>query len=200
MRVNKLYRVAFAVLLGTGIWGCTIPEGADQAPASNQPFQVGEYRIGPDDELRVTVWKNETLSQTVPVRPDGMISLPLLNDVKAAGLTPEQLRDVITKKLSAYESNPEVSVIVTAVHSLKVSVLGQVVKPGTFEIDGHSTVLDALAQAQGLSPFAARSRIVVLRHDGPNTKRLAFDYDRAVRTTGSADNFYLRPGDVIVVP
>src|SRR5688572_6593899 len=99
------------------------------------PLQpAAEYRIGPEDELFISVWKDETLTRTVPVRPDGKISLPLLNDVQAAGLTPAELREDLKKRLATYMPNPEVSVIVQGVKSLKVSVLGEVKKPGVYEI------------------------------------------------------------------
>lgn len=162
--------------------------------------QLVEYKIGPEDELYISVWKNETLTRTVPVRPDGKISLPLLNDVQAAGLTPMQLRDVLRKKLAAYMSNPEVSVVVQGVKSFKVSVTGEVKKPGTFEMSSRSTVMDALARAEGMSDFAARSRIVVLRRDGTEVKRIPFNYNRAISEDGARENFYLRPGDIVIVP
>ena len=121
------------------------------------------------------------------MRPDGKISLPLLNDVQAAGLTPMQLRDVIAKKLVEYMPNPE------------VSVLGEVKKPGRFDFKSKATVLDAIALAGGFNDFAARSRIVILRQDGPGTKRIPVNYNKII-SSSSEDDFYLQPGDVVVVP
>src|SRR5213593_908847 len=106
-----------------------------------------EYRIGPEDVLYVAVWKNEAMSREVPVRPDGMISLPLLNDVQAAGLTPMQLREVLMRRLAEYIPTPEVSVIVQEVRSSKISILGEVVHPGRYDLKGRTTVLDLLALA-----------------------------------------------------
>ncbi len=164
------------------------------------PSERMEYRIGPGDELSIAVWKEENLSRTVPVRPDGMISLPLLNDVKAAGLTPMELRDVLRKRLAAYISKPEVSVIVKGVGSFKISVMGEVKKPGVYDIGPRSSVLDALARAEGLTDFASRSAIVVLRPEGGEMKRLPFNYNKAVSENGDREIFQLRPGDIVVVP
>ena len=156
------------------------------------------YRIGPEDVLQVSVWSNEAVSRTVPVRPDGRISLPLINDVQAAGLTPAELKQEVTRRLTEFIPQPEVSVSVTDVRSLKVSVMGAVGKPGRFELKSWATVLDVLAMAEGFSEFAARSRIVVLRTNGKRVERLPFDYDKVV--SGSAVNFYLHPSDIVLVP
>lgn len=171
--------------------------GAESAIAPS----VNEYRIGPEDVLDIAVWKNVELTRTVPVRPDGMISLPLINDVRAVGLTPLELREVLAKRLEEYIPSPQVSVIVSAVHSFKVSVIGEVGFPGRHEIRSGTTVLDALAMSGGLKEFAARSRIVVMRQDGRGgTKRLPFNYDNAITEGGESENFSLRPGDIVVVP
>src|ERR671934_1550287 len=127
---------------------------APPAPISAEP-----YRIGPEDLLAITVWKNDAMSRTLPVRPDGMISLPLLDDVQAAGLTPMELRDVLVKKLTDYMPAPEVSVIVNEVRSFKVSVMGEIARPSRYELKSVTTVLDVLAQAGGFNQFANRSRI-----------------------------------------
>jgi polysaccharide export outer membrane protein len=169
------------------------------APEPNH-VPVGEYRIGPEDVLLISVWKNEPMSRTVPVRPDGMISLPLLNDIQAAGLTPMQLRDVLLKKFAEYEPNPEISVIVQEVRSFKVSVIGEVARPGRFELKSRTTVLDIIAQAGGLKEFASRARIVILRPQGTTMKRIPFNYNKVVSADGEQDNLTLQPGDVVVVP
>lgn len=200
MTTYKYLCAALVLLLAMGTSACSTQEKFNASLDGRPALQLGEYRIGPEDELYISVWKNETLSRTVPVRPDGMISLPLLNDVQAAGLTPNELRDVLRKKLASYVAGPEVSVIVQAVRSFKVSVLGEVRRPGTFEISGRSTVLDALARAEGLNDFASRSRIVILRSEGETTKRVSFNYNRAISEDREQENFYLRPGDIVVVP
>jgi polysaccharide export outer membrane protein len=163
---------------------------ADAVPA--------EYRIGPEDLLYIAVWKNEAMSREVPVRPDGMISLPLLNDVQAAGLTPMQLRQVLIGRLAEYMPSPEVSVIVQEVRSPRVSILGEVVHPGRYDLKGVTTVMDLLALAGGFTEFASQRRIVVLRGKGPDAGRIRFDYDRAM-SDGARENFELRPGDIVLV-
>jgi len=155
------------------------------------------YRIGPEDMLQISVWKNEPMSRAVPVRPDGKISLPLLNDVQAAGLTALELREVLAKKLAEYMPSPEVSVIVSDVRSFKVSVIGEVARPGRFELKSWTTVLDVLALAGGFTQFASRSRIVILRPAATTMKRIPFNYNKLA---GEQENFYLRNGDIVLVP
>ena len=153
-------------------------------------------RVAPD----ITVWKNcPDLCRTVPVRPDGKMSLPLVNDVQAAGLTPMDLREHLTQQLSEYLPSPEVSVIVREVHNFKVAVVGSVKMPGDYELKSQATVLELLARAQGLTEFANRDKIVVLRQNGTKTDRIQFNY-RKVAEGHDQDNFYVRAGDVIVVP
>ena len=195
-------------------------EPADgQAPADgaaerdpNHVTALGEYRIGPEDLLQISVWKNEAMTRAVPVRPDGKISLPLLNDVQAAGLTALELREVLTRKLAEYIPSPEVSVLVSDVRSFKVSVMGEVARPGRFELKSWATVLDALALAGGFTQFAARSRIVILHPEGTTMKRIPFNYDKVTKIPdgllgriirsgdGEQENFYLRNGDIVLVP
>ena len=174
-------------------------EGAVVAAPGAIFVAADAFRIGPEDVLDVQVWKNSELSRTVPVRPDGMISLPLVNDIQAAGLTPTDLRHHITERLAEFIPSPEVSVMVREVHSVKVAVLGAVRMPGLFEVKSPATVLDMLARAQGLSEFADRGRIVVLRRNGATTTRIPFNY-REVAGGSEQDNFSVEPGDVIVVP
>ncbi|MBI3029569.1 MAG: polysaccharide biosynthesis/export family protein [Candidatus Rokubacteria bacterium] len=171
----------------------------DRAWAQNGGEQAS-YRIGPADVLDISVWNNTALSRTAPVRPDGKISLPLLNDVQAAGLTPMQLRDALAEKLVAYLPTPEVSVIVREVRSFTVSVIGEVRRADRYDLRGHVTVLDALAMAGGFAEFASRTRIVVLRHNGTTVKRIPFNYNAVVSANGERANFLLEPGDIIVVP
>ena len=159
-----------------------------------------EYLIGPEDVLDVSIWKNcPELCRVVPVRPDGKVSLPLVNDVQAAGLTPMDLRRHLTEQLSEYLPSPEVSVIVREVHNFKVAVVGSVKMPGDYELKSQATVLELLARAQGLTEFANRDKIVVLRQNGTKTDRIPFNY-RKVAEGHDQDNFYVRTGDIIVVP
>src|SRR5256712_1329898 len=182
----------------------TLGPGSAVAPAeesgSRPTPEQGDYRIGPEDVLDIAVWNNTALSRAVPVRPDGRISLPLLNDVQAAGLTPMQLRDVMTKKLAEYVPTPEVSVTVKEVHSFKDSVIGEIKTPGRYELKSQTTVLDVLTQAGPFTDFASRTRIFVLRTNGATMKRIPFSYNKVIAADGEHENFFLQPGDVIVVP
>jgi len=190
-----------AIILG-GVFlvalGCSaLPARA--ADASISPRREPEtYRIGPEDTVRISVWKNEAMSLTVPVRTDGMISLPLVNDLQVEGLTPMEVRDQLTKKLAEYIPNPEVSVIVTDIRSFKISVMGEVNRPARYELKVATTVLDALAMAGGFTQFAARTRVVVLRPNGKGTQRVPFNYNKVIAS--EQDNFYLEPGDIVLVP
>ena len=171
------------------------------APSPDARANAADFRIGPEDVLDIAEWNNPAISRTTPVRPDGMISLPLLNDVQAAGRTPMQLRDAIAQKLADYLPNPEVSVIVREVNHYKVSVLGEVRKPGRYDFKGDAGVLDAIAMAGGLNDFAAGSRIVVLRNDGTGQqRRIPVNYNKIVSATAGQDDIRLKPGDVVFVP
>lgn len=158
------------------------------------------YHIGPADVLRISVWNDESLSGTVPVRPDGMISLPLLNDVQASGLTPLQLRESLIELLGHYMPAPEVSVIVEQVRSYAVSVLGQVANPGRYELQRESTVLEVIAEAGGFTEFADSSRITILRNNGGQREQIPFNYKGVVSRRGRQENLVVLAGDVIVVP
>jgi len=194
--------IAYASLAGLMlVWSAaaTLPVFAQARRAEDGRATAPDvYRIGPEDVLTISVWKNDSLTRSVPVRPDGKISLPLLNDVQAAGLSAQDLRDVLTQKLGAYMPNPEVSVIVTSINSFKVSLIGEINRPGRIELRSWTTVLDALALAGGFTPFASRSKIVILQPDGKGMKRIPFNYNKAL--DGEQENFYLRNGDIILVP
>jgi polysaccharide export outer membrane protein len=169
-------------------------------PVSSLTPLPSDYVIGPEDMLQVSIWKNDALSRTMPVRPDGKISIPLLHDIHAAGLTPMQLRDKIATALAEFMPNPEVSVTVIEVKSFRVSVLGEVQKPGVLQLKSATTILEAIALAGGFRDFASPSKIVVFRKDNTGaTKKLRFNYNRAVNGQ-SEENLNLMSGDVIVVP
>lgn len=172
-------------------------EEAEKVPGIHRD---GEYRVGPADVLQISVWKNEALSRTVPVRPDGMISFPLVNEIKAAGMTPMQLRDIIKKRLMEYMPKPEVSVIVMEMHSFIVSVLGEVKKPGRYQFTSQVTVLDVLAQSGGITEFASTSNLYVLRTQGSTRTKIPFNYSKVITSPVENDNFFIQPGDIIVVP
>ena len=177
-----------------------IPAARATALANSNALDTAvEYQIGPEDVLDISVWKNPELSRTVPVRPDGKVSLPLLNDFRAAGLTPSDLREQLVSRLSDFVPTPEVSVIVREVHSRKIAVVGAVKTAGRYELKSPMTVLEAIALAQGFTDFAARDRIVVLRQSGGTTTRIPFNY-RKIAEGMEQENFFVRPGDIVVVP
>lgn len=179
----------------------TAPAQAPAARAADAvviPPDDGDYKIGPEDVLDISVWKNQELSRTVPVRPDGKVSLPLVNDIQAAGLTPSRLRQEVARRLSEYVPSPEVAVIVREVHSAKVSVVGQVRNPGRYEVRSPATVLELIALAQGFTDFASRDRIVVLRQNA-TPARITFNF-RKITDGTDQDNFLVQAGDIIVVP
>jgi polysaccharide biosynthesis/export protein len=174
-----------------------LPKAVTQAPV---PLP-SDYRIGPEDVLEIDVWNKPELSRRgVPVRPDGQISLPLVNDIQAAGLTPMELRGRLLTRLAEYMAAPEVSVIVTDVRSFKVSVIGEVSKPGRFELKGRIRLVDALALAGGLTDYASRSNVLVLRSKGKDLATHRFDYDKLRAADARVINFFLEPDDVVLVP
>jgi polysaccharide export outer membrane protein len=187
-------------LLALNLLAALITGGTAPARAAGGPEDGGAYRIGSQDVLQVSVFGNEDLSRSVTVRPDGMISLPLINDVLAEGLTPMELRKVLLERLVEFMPSPEIAVIVTEVRSLMISVIGQVMKPGRYDLRAAATVVDALALAGGLKEFASRSDIVVIRSQGATKRKLPFDYDKLDSTKSPQENFSLKPGDIVLVP
>jgi polysaccharide biosynthesis/export protein len=201
----KWFVVATALLAGLATTASAQQASVKSAPkpmpvpAASVPT-ASEYIIGPEDVLQISVWKNETLSRQLPVRPDGKISMPLLHDIQAAGLSPMQLRDKIAAALAEFMPSPEVSVTVLEVRSYRVSVLGEVQRPGVLQLKAPTTVLEAIALAGGFRDFASPSKIVIFRKNGSGqTERLRFNYNRAIGA-GSEENLSLRSGDVVVVP
>jgi polysaccharide biosynthesis/export protein len=158
-----------------------------------------EYRIGPEDLIEVVVWNNDTVSRKVPVRPDGMISLPLVNDVQAAGLTALELRGRLSNAFRSFMPNPEVFVIVQEINSPKVLVVGEVVHPGQYVIRGPTTVLDLVAQAGGLTEFAAGSKATLMRTVGGKTERYGV-ITQAEEAEGARLAVQVQSGDIVVVP
>jgi polysaccharide export outer membrane protein len=168
------------------------------AESGPTPEQRLTYTIGVEDELQISVWREPELSTTVVVRPDGMITLPLVNDLKVAGLRTEELQNTLTEKLKNYVNEPQVTVIVRAIHSRKVYLVGQAMHQGTFPLNGDMTALELLAVAGGLGPFAKADSIYILREQNGKKIRIPFHYKKAV--AGKSENVALQPGDVVVVP
>jgi len=201
----SIYRVGsiliyFIISIGlTEAWGENVDVGAE----SPVPSQTHEYLIGPEDVLEVSVWKNAELSKVVIVRPDGMISLPLTGDIKAAGFTPNQLRTTITGKLKEYMETAVVSVIVQQVNSFRVFILGEVLKPGVYTLKSKTTLLQAIAIAGGFNQFASRNKIVIIREkieDSAKTEKINIRFDDIVYSKDEGKNFVLMPSDTIFIP
>ena len=199
MGVHRLVVIA-AILTTFVASGAAAQQQRPAAPKPKLASDLEEYRIGPEDVLSISVWKNEPMSRVLPVRPDGMISLPLIDDVMAAGLTPAELRNVLAQKLAEYVPSPAVTVIVNDVKSFKVSVIGEVIRPARYELKSRTSVLDILALAGGFNQFAARNRVVVLRQEGDKKVRIPFNYNRVTAGASDEENLYLRPGDIVLVP
>jgi polysaccharide export outer membrane protein len=197
-----VWSIAMAGLLVPAAGVAHAQQGPANAPTSSvQAPETHDYVIGPEDVLDISVWDNTQMSRTVSVRPDGKISLPLLNDVAAGGLTAMQLRSQLATALARFMPDPVVSVIVHDIHSFKVTIIGEVKQPGRQELRSRSTVLDALAMAGGFTDYAARGRIMVLRRRGNTTYSVPFAFDKiAAGNLQAQPNFDLEPGDIILVP
>ncbi|HKN73223.1 MAG TPA: polysaccharide biosynthesis/export family protein [Terriglobales bacterium] len=171
--------------------------GKTTTAASSSPAGP-DYVIGAEDVLHISVWKEADLTATLPVRPDGKISLPLLNDVQASGLTPQQLADSVTEKLRKYVADPRVTVVVTAINSKRIYLVGEVLHTGAVSMLPNMTVMQALSSA-GLNQFANTKRIYVLRNENGKQVKLPVNYRKLVK--GNVEqNYVLQPGDTIVVP
>ena len=209
-------KLACLAVLGVAAMGFVIPvaqaqddapeatDRAQKAQKSTGPVRVpvevpADYVIGSDDTLHVSVWKEPDLTATLPVRPDGKISLPLLNDLQASGLTPMQLAASITEKLKKYIADPRVTVVVTAMNSRRIFVTGEVIHTGAMPLLPHMTMLQALSAA-GFNQFANLKGIYLLRVENGQQTRLPFNYKDVVKGKHSEQNIMLQPGDTVVVP
>jgi polysaccharide biosynthesis/export protein len=199
--------VAGGTHAGSGIWAPQDKNNVAKS-ASNQGSAVeaqnnladAGYKIGPQDVLQIDVWKEREITRSVPVRPDGKITLPLLNDVQAAGLTPMELAQVIRDGLKKYINDPQVAVSVEQINSRRVYVTGEVTRPGAFPLLPNMTVLQALTTAGGFTQFARIKSIYVLRMESGKQLKLPFNYKAVISGKKPEDNIQLQPGDTIVVP
>jgi polysaccharide export outer membrane protein len=173
---------------------------SSEAPSSVSKPHDSSFIIGNDDVLAINVWKEPDISRSIPVRSDGKISLPLVGEVQAAGLTPLALEKDIAAKLKNYIAEPEVTVMVQQVNSQKFNILGQVVRPGSYVIANSPTVLDAIALAGGFRDFAKKKSIYVLRQGPSGESRLSFNYKSVSEGKDMSQNIKLQPGDTIIVP
>ena len=176
----------------------TPPARTAAAGTITRPWNEQEYRLGAGDKLRVEVYGEAQLSQSLQVRPDGKITLPLVGDIPATGRTAIELRDSLATSLKEYINNPVVTVIVVEATAAQIYIIGEVASPGTQVMQGPMTVLQALAQAGGLKEFADQSDIRILRRGNLGTLTIPFKYKDALR--GRIEPVYLQPGDTVVVP
>ena len=200
--VTVLILMAFSGLGMAQDAATTPPDATKPAPTPAQASTVraDAYVIGAEDMLSVYVWKEPDMSKSVPVRPDGMISLPLVGEIKAAGYTPVQLQDVLAEAMKKYVSDPQVTVIVDKVSSLSFNMVGEIAKPGYYPLTRRMTVLDAIAMAGGFKDFAKTKKIYVLRTVNGTEQRLPFNYKEVIKGKSSQQNIELQPRDTIVVP
>jgi polysaccharide biosynthesis/export protein len=195
--------ISLLVLIAPGYAGSKRPAASAAPPAETRAAIAVDdtpYVIGAQDVLIINVWHEPEVSATLTVRPDGKISLPLANDIQAAGLSPTDLGKSITEKLKVYINNPQVTVVVSAINSQRFYVVGEISKPGAFPLLPNTTVLQALSSAGSFSQFAQIGKIYVLRSEGNHSVKLPFNYKEVVKGRSSGQNIILKSGDTIVIP
>ena len=168
--------------------------------ATDKPIENPNYVIGPEDVLYIQVWREEALTSTVPVRSDGLISLPLINEVQASGLTPLQLRESLTEKFKNFVENPTVTVMVMEANSFKVFVTGQVRTPGVYRLRAETTLLQIITLAGDFTNEANPKKIVIIRRGQGKDKRLEVNYNEIIDGVNLESNYVLKPGDTVIVP
>ncbi len=173
--------------------------------SKNQPSKRSvetprNYVIGLGDVVEIFVWRNEQLSREIVVRPDGKISLPLIQDIQAEGSTVAQLRDEITRRFAEHVNHPRVTIIVSQINSYKVSVLGRVERPGVYPITGNTTLLEAISMAGGFTEWANKRKITVITHQGGEEKKITVNYKKIASGEDPSQNIILKRGDTIIVP
>ena len=157
------------------------------------------YVLGCGDTLKVTVWRHEETDADAVIMPDGKISLPLVGEVAAAGLTVDELKDELNRKYNEYITEPHITITVKETNSLKIYVLGEVTKPGEYKLNSSTDVLQVLSLAGGFTIYANRSNIKIIRKEGDKKIKINFNYNQVVKGNNLAQNIPLKPGDVIVV-
>ena len=173
---------------------------SSEAPGAQAANVDSDYRVGVGDMLQISVWKEPEVSTTVPIRPDGKISLPLVNDLEVTDKTPLEIQAIVAEKLSPFIKDPNVTVIVRSVNSKKVYLVGEVGGAGAHQLMGPTTVLQMLTEAGGLRPFAKEKDIYILRLTNGKQQRFRFNYKDAIQGKKMEQNIFLEPGDTIVVP
>jgi polysaccharide export outer membrane protein len=200
LRFKQLVWTLLGLALLAGL-GCA-PRMSSTVEAQAAVAQVVEekYQLGPEDVIEVSVWKEPDLTKQIAVRPDGKISYPLIGDVQVAGKSVKQVRDEISKRLEKYVTDAQVTVILLKTQFYKIYVVGKVNKPGEFLVGRPADVMQALAMAGGLTPFASPGKIMIIRRTGSREQTFPFDYKSVAKGEFLEQNIPLLPGDVVVVP
>jgi polysaccharide export outer membrane protein len=197
--IADLALAAALVLLPGAAAAQQTPAVALAAPVSAVPVPA-DYVIGPEDVLAIVYWRDKDMSTEVAVRPDGRISLPLLNEVQAAGLTPTQLRDRLSESSKQYFEDPNITVMVRQMNSRKVFITGEITKPGSYPLAGPTTVLQLISMAGGLREYADAKKIVIVRTENGRPAAYAFNYKDVIARRNLRQNIELKPGDTVIVP
>ncbi|MFB3926455.1 MAG: polysaccharide biosynthesis/export family protein [Syntrophales bacterium] len=195
--------IAFVVIMAAASPGSTAEiKGTAEIKKSAKIISPGEgtYIIGPEDVLFIHVWREEALSRAVPVRADGKISMPIVDDIQAAGLTPMELKNVLTEKFRNYIDNPTISVIVTEANSFRIFVSGQVRNPGIFRLRSETSLLQIIPMAGGFTEWADQKKIVILRKVNGKDTRMTVNYKKIVENPNGDSDVVLKPGDTVIVP
>jgi polysaccharide export outer membrane protein len=205
-----LQHILRIIILGIFLSGCAATSVSPPAPLpaptnSTRPVVVTEttkddYIMGPEDVIEIAVWKEPDVSRVVSIRPDGKISLPLTGDIQAAGLTAEQLKGKIREALAGYMDEPNVSVTVQGINSLKIFIQGEVAAPGVYQLRSNCNILQAISLAKGFTEWAKKDRIVVFRKEGDKALSIPVNYEKILSGEDPAQNIILQRDDTIVVP
>ena len=202
-------KIAYFGFIGLGVFLITISIGHSQTEKevilkkqaqAEVAADSDQYVIGPEDVLYIHVWREDALSRTVPVRMDGKISMPLIDEIQAAGLTPLQLKESLIQKFKQLIDNPNVSVIVSETNSFKVYVTGQVRTPGVYRLKSETSILQIISMAGGFTDWANQKKILIIRKEDGKEKRITVNYKKIMKGNDPGSNIILKAGDTIIVP
>lgn len=192
---DRFVSLIVLILVGAFLSSC-----ATAPPPVSPTAPSGDYLLGPEDILEISVWKEEDLSREVTIRPDGKISLPLIGDIRAEGLSAEALGEQIKEALTDYVDEPTVTVTVVEINSLEIFIQGEVEEPGAYDLKSNYTVLQALSLAGGFTEWAKKDEIVIFRREGGQAVEIPVNYERIISGKAPDQNVFLKRGDTIVVP
>jgi len=198
-RIDRRWKARKVIAGHVLLLGILLSAGSPTQADDRMRSLDGPFQLGRGDVISITVWKHPTLSETIPIGPDGRIGYPLIGELEVAGLTIAQIQQQISERMNRHIRDAQVSVVLNAVHSFRVYVMGQVVRPGVFELKGPVTVVQALAMAGGFTPFASKSDISVVNSWDNTGRRRSFDYDAYISTGEPIESIFLHPGDTVLV-